>query len=147
MKISKNVFVAAVAAFVMSTVGCTKDVAENIAGTYDGTVTMSVRGETQGDPTEAKVIIASESENTVSITLPQMGEGRVSIPSFTVTGVAVAENGKVYNIEKENISVTVESLQITGSLTGNVKNGKLNMSYSLKPGAMPMNIDFTFAGK
>jgi hypothetical protein len=147
MKISKNVFVAAVAAFVMSTVGCTKDVAENIAGTYDGIVTMSVRGETQGDPTEAKVIIASESENTVSITLPQMGEGRVSIPSFTVTGVSVAKNGKVYNIEKENISATVESMQITGSLVGNVESGKLNMSYSLKPGAMPMNIDFTFAGK
>ena len=146
-KTVKTAMIAAMAALTLGLGACSKDYAKDIAATYEGTLTMSVGDNPVGDPTEAKVIVAAEAENTVSITLPQAGDGGMGMPSMTVEGISVSKNKKVYNLSKNDISVSLAGMEITGSLNGTVENDKLNLSYTLKPGSMPMSIDFTFSGK
>ena len=146
-KTVKTVMLAAVATLTLGFAACSKDYAKDIAATYEGTLVMSVGDNAIGDPADAKVIVAAESENTVSLTLPQVGDGGMGMPSMTVEGVSVSKNKKVYSLSKNEISASVAGMEITGTLGGTVENDKLNLSYTLKPGSMPMSIDFTFTGK
>lgn len=137
---------AVVAMLGLTMVGCSKDYADKVTGSYEGTMKMSVQS-TDYPSVDATVVIKSEDENLVSITIPAMGEGRMAMPELTIGGVSVSKDGKTYNLSKEEINITVEEIAWTGTLSGSVESEKLTLTTSLKPGAMPMSIDLTFTTK
>lgn len=116
--------------------------AQAVEGSYAGSVTMSVMGTDYGS-SEATVRITRLTDATVSIVLPEAGEGSMALPSITVTGAVVSTADDVtYTIAETAINQD----KYVGSLTGTVKNGKAEIDYSVTPGAMPMSINFEFSG-
>lgn len=120
----------------------TTAVAEAVAGSYEGTLIMWV-GDSR-DTTAATITVTKENAQSVSVALPAYGEGRMAIAAFTIEGVGVAQASNTYTLTKECYSVTPASTEYTGSLNGTVSGGKLQLNYTVKPGAMPMNINFEF---
>ena len=160
MKTSKILCVCTLAALTFITTSCKKDddnnkveskpVAQAIAKTYDGSVTMSVSGQEQGTY-NVSITIAADGENTAKITLPAAGSGMMALMECEVTGVNVTKDGDSYTLIKDNYSTTLTkddgtTITYTGSINGTVgADKKLAMTYSIKPGAMPMSIDFVFS--
>lgn len=140
----------ATAIIALSTVACSKEddtiaVSQMVAGEYVGNVTMNVAG-TSFDPTEGSVTLTKESESTVSIILPEAGTGKMTIPSITVNGVAVSTTDDVTYTLAETPYTQEDGMVIKGNVSGVVKNGNAQITYTAQPGAMPMSINFEFVG-
>ncbi|MDE7350027.1 MAG: calycin-like domain-containing protein, partial [Muribaculaceae bacterium] len=69
-----------------------------------------------------------------------------TIPSFTITGVDVKESADKYVISKDKYSETVNGVEYSGSIEGTITGGGAEISFTVKPGAMPMDISYTFNG-
>lgn len=146
MKTNKMLTLATFVALGLAAVSCGKDYSKDVEGNYDGTIVMAVSGATQGS-FDATVAVKSTADNEVSVTLPAMGEGRMGMPELAVNGVTVDKDGSTYTLKKGEFTITVGETPYVGSLEGTVKDGKLGFTCSVKPGAMPMNIDLTFSSK
>ena len=126
---------------------CTKEnkPAQSVAKTYVGTLSYGVSEMTD---VEASVELKAHGDDKIDIVLPQIGEGMMSIPEITLNGIAVSTtDNKVFAIAETEINQTVGTTNYVGTLGGYVDNGKLTLNYALKPGAMPMSINFTFVGE
>lgn len=136
--------------------GCKKENAEDedtgkstgyyVSGTYEGKLSMTVSGTDQGS-LDTAVTLIGEDGNKVSIALPAMGSGKMSIPAVTLTGIPLTTSDyRQFTIPSTEVAFTggESGTKYTGKLEGNVTGAKLYLKYSLKPGAMPMNIDFEF---
>lgn len=146
MRNVKSLLVMALSIVMFGFASCTKEnkPAQSIAKTYVGTLSYGVSEMTE---VEASVELKAESDDKISIVLPAIGEGMMSISAFTLSGIAVSTtDNKVFAIAETEISQTVGSTNYVGTLSGEVNNGQLTLNYALKPGAMPMNINFTFVG-
>ena len=157
MRLNK-LFVFAVALTALVATGCNKDeenesdntptpVAQAIAKSYDGIVSMTVGGTSGEAP--AQITIAVDGQNSAIVTLPAYGEGQMALMECAVKGVNVTKNGDNYTLTKENFEETLTkgdgtTIVYSGSINGTVSGGRLNMTYGIKPGAMPMTINFTF---
>ncbi|MDE6180408.1 MAG: calycin-like domain-containing protein [Phocaeicola sp.] len=148
----KNFFT--VMSVTLCTVACGDDKTENVvnpaqevAGTYNGVLSLSVSGNDQGT-SDSQVKISAEEGGTVQILLVGgAGEGTMSLPDITVPGIKVQTSDNVtYTFPESSIDVTVGSTKYTGSLHGAVKDEKADLVFILKPGAMPMAINAVFAG-
>lgn len=118
-----------------------------VRGEYDGTLSYSVAG-SQYPSTDAKVILKKDYGNTISITLPAVDGGMMSLPEVALSGVVISTTDNVnFKIEKTEINATVGTTNYAGTLSGNIKGSALTLEYSIKPGAMPINIDFVFTGE
>ena len=116
-----------------------------VAGKYEGTLSYGV-GEM--DDVEATVELKEQGGDKISIVLPSIGEGMMTIPEFTLTDITISTTDrKVFAIAETEISQTVGTTNYTGTLSGEVNNGVLTLNYAMKPGAMPMSINFTFVGE
>ncbi|KWW29710.1 MAG: hypothetical protein AUK63_1310 [bacterium P3] len=157
MKVTKLFLMAAVAALALATTGCTKDDDENtvaaqntalaVAGTYDGTLAMSVQGQEMGS-NDVQIVITAESANTVTVTLPEISFGHSPIPALAVSGVSIStSDAGSYRLAKDGFDLTVNNVNyVGGELTGTTDGGTLSMTYSVTPGAMPMSIECSFEG-
>ncbi len=147
MKNVKTLLMMALAIVMFGFASCTKETqkpAQSVAKTYVGTLSYGVGEMTD---VEASVELKGESDDKISIVLPAIGEGMMSIPEFTLSGIAVStSDNKVFTLAETEISQTVGTTNYVGTLTGEVNNGQLTLNYALKPGAMPMSINFTFVG-
>ena len=147
MRNVKTLLVMALSIVMFGFASCTKEnkPAQSIAKTYVGTLSYGVSEMTE---VEASVELKAESDDKISIVLPAIGEGMMSIPEITLNGIAVSTtDNKVFAIAETEINQTVGTTNYVGTLGGNVDNGKLTLNYALKPGAMPMSITFTFVGE
>ena len=121
--------------------------AEDVSGTYQGTLTMSVSGTQQGSY-DTTIVLQADNDEKVSILFPAIGEGRMSVPEFRVKGVQVNEvSDSKYTLSETAIEFTDDDVKWAGKVSGNVTGNKLHLDYSLQPGAMPMTIDFAFDTK
>ncbi len=146
----------AVAVAMFAFTGCKKDndsAGEDIAlgyyveGDYNGLVSYSVMGEMMNE-VESVVTLAKDVDNTISITLPSIGEGMLSIPEISLSEVVISTTDKVvFTIEETEINTTIETTNYVGTVKGVVDGDNLTLDYSIKPGAMPMSIDFAFTGE
>lgn len=127
--------------------GCSKSASESVVGTYEGTLAMTVAGQSLGEPVAAKVIVTEESDDVVKLTMPGMEGHGLTVPDFTVSGVSVAKADKVYTLSKKDFSVTVEGVTLNGTIDGTVADKKLTLAYSVQPGGMPMGIACVFTSK
>ena len=117
-----------------------------VADKYKGHLTMSVSGQEQGN-CDTSIVLSAQENNQVSITLPEIGSGNMSIPETTIENIVVSTTDyKVFTINEQEISFTnpTSGTKYTGTLSGSISESGLQLNYSLKPGAMPMSIVFTF---
>ena len=119
--------------------------AQEVAGTYNGTLSLSVSGNDQGT-SDSQVKITAEEGGTVQVLLVA-GEGMMSLPDIAIPGIKVHTSDNVtYILPESAVDVTVGSVKYTGSLQGTIKDEKADLIFTLKPGAMPMAITATFVG-
>ncbi len=147
MKSIKTFVMAALAIVMFGFASCNKEIkpAEEVAKIYVGTMTYGV---SEMSEVEASVELKAQGDDKISIVLPAIGEGMMSLPEITLNDIAVSTtDNKVFTIAETEINQTVGTTNYTGTLGGNVDNGKLTLNYALKPGAMPMSITFTFVGE
>lgn len=153
-----------VAAFLLmpAFVSCDKDdkddpvVADSILGTYEGSLSYSVMGYDPGDiegSYELKIIKDANDADEVTVIFPQCSftppipqASAFTIPALTVSDVDVTEKGKVYTISEDDFSIDVNGTTYTGKLSGTIKDKKADVEYTVRPGRMPMDINFTFTG-
>lgn len=142
-------------------VSCDKDDDEEITaipsevmGTWVGTLAAKVMNIDCEMPGIYEVTIQKESEDKdeVQVVIPETsfkypGSDRIStIPSFTITEVDVEKSGKGYVISKDKYSETVNGVEYSGSIQGTINRLSSEISFTIKPGVMPMDISYTFKG-
>lgn len=124
-----------------------------ISGNYSGTLDAKVMGTPCDMPGDYQVSIQKEpkEKDEVQVVLPQcsfsvgqMG-GSKTIPSLTIPEVNVKKSGAGYHISND-YKVTVDGVAYTGTISGDVKDKKADIFYTIQPGHMPMTISFTFNG-
>ena len=129
--------------------------AESVSGTYEGALTLSVMGNSQGD-VAMNVVVEPETASTVSVTLSGDPEatGGMTIKTIRLTGVSVsAEEGTTHTLSKSiggegyvaqdsGTSVNWKFSEITGTVTDNAAT----LHLVGQPGAMPMAITMDFTG-
>ncbi|MDR1200270.1 MAG: calycin-like domain-containing protein [Tannerellaceae bacterium] len=120
-----------------------------IAGVYEGSLDLSVSGQSVGTEDESKVTIKNLENEKVEVTLAAFStEGGMGFSDDIVINdveVAAVSDGS-YTVSA-TIDTTSGSTKVTGSMEGTIKEGKAAITFLLKPGAMPMFITATFASK
>ena len=130
-------------------------VAAAILGTYSGSLDYSVMGYEPGNiegEYELKIMKDPTDADDVTVVLPQctftppIGDTAFTIPSLTIDDVDVAEKGGKYSLSEDDFSVKVGDVTYTGRLTGTIEGKTVKAQYIVRPGRMPMDINFTFTG-
>lgn len=130
-------------------------VANQVAGLYSGTETMTVDGD--ADESEEIFEITKVTDTTVDLVLPSYGESMMTIPELPVKDIVLAEDGDIIAGSLKN-----------GSYTGTVKNSKgeektytvndfvllynetnktLILTFKMKYGNMPFVFEGLFVGQ
>lgn len=143
-------------------VSCNKDdddnpaLADSILGTYSGSLGYNVMGFDPGtiDGTyELKIMKDADDTDDVTVVIPQCSftppipnASAFTIPSLTVNDVDVIEKGGVYSISEDDFAIQIGDVSYTGKLSGTVEGRNIKVDYVVRPGKMPMDINFTFNG-
>ncbi|NDV82986.1 calycin-like domain-containing protein [Bacteroides sp. 51] len=123
-----------------------------IAGAYNGTLDMSVMGASQGSFDDSKVTIKAQEDGKVEVTLAKFGgDGAMAFTEDIVMKdieLTIKEDTYTLAGTVNTTSATASGkIDVTGTLSGTIKDGKANFLFKLKPGAMPMFLDMTFESK
>ena len=120
--------------------------AKEIAGTYTGSLDMTVMG-TASTYDNLTMKIEAVDDATVKVTLPACGEGMMALPALEVPAVKVpavkvsGSNG-AYAFSQEDyagtITVNGAEKKYTVTLQGTLKDKTLTVNYSVQYGKMPM---------
>lgn len=127
-----------------------------IIGTYTGSLDYSVAqyepGNIEGSY-ELKLMKDANDADDVTVVLPECSftppipqASTFTIPSLTIDDVDVTEKGGKYTISEDDFSVKVGEVAYTGKISGTVEGKNINVNYVVRPGRMPMDINFTFQG-
>lgn len=158
----KNVFLMAVLTLGMA--ACSNDEPENggsptdgktaaelIVGSYEGVLNQSVMNTPMGKQ-EMTLKVEAEEGGTVKLTFPfgeEFAEGVAeramgfSAP-VVISHIKVKEENGTYSLKLDDFSVMSGETNVTGSLTGTITEGKADITCSMKPGAMPMEVVCNF---
>ena len=122
--------------------------AQDIAGVYNGQLALSV-GNTALDPVEnSKVTIQHQEGGKAEVTLAGFGEGAMSFQDIVIKDVVVTKGGNDTYSLVGVVDAISGTTKVTGKVEGTViKGGKANITFTLKPGAMPMSIHAVFIGQ
>ena len=159
MKIKTILMMAVVA---LCLVACSNDddvmpVADSVVGTYNGTLDMTVAGNSAGS-SELSVVITKTSDAMVSIAIVNEEEsaGGMSISRVEIDDITVADTGNsTYTLSKvvpeEGFSATDtgsanQTVWTFKSFSGSVEGGTLDLNMVGQPGTMPMPITMVFTG-
>ena len=145
-------------AFVFGVCSCGSDddepevaVAAQVAGTYTGNEVVFVMGEESSNETKAYEFVKA-SDVSADMTVPEIGMGMMTIPSFSVKNIPLTKNGntvtgslasyasKVTNSSGDEKAYTVSNIAVVFS------ENNVAVTFSLKYGNMPMNMETTFTG-
>lgn len=130
---------------------------EAIKGTYSGTLGYSVMNYAPGDLPGAydlQIIPDSKEDTKVTVVLPECSftypgaqNGAHTIPQLVINDVEVKANGNVYSIEKDDFEIVLDGVKYPGSkLQGTIAGRDIKLEYTLRPGGMPMDLNFSFKG-
>lgn len=120
-----------------------------IAGTYTGTLDLSVGGNASGSVEEETVTIAYvEEDGTAAMTLKGFQAMESEMGDIEITGVNVTTTDySTYTVSGEvnaQTSFGAGNITVTGSVSGTIIDGAASITFKLKPGAMPMEITAAF---
>lgn len=115
--------------------------AKEIAGTYTGSLDMTVMG-TASTYDNLTMKIEAVDDATVKVTLPACGEGMMALPALEVPAVKASGSNGAYAFSQENyagtITVNGAEKKYTVTLHGTLKDKTLTVNYSVQYGKMPM---------
>jgi len=147
----------AAVAFVFSMSACSSSddepeapVANQVAGSYTGTEILTVMGEP--DESSETIEFTKATEVSVDVTLPQYGEGMMTVPALPVKGISLTKSGntitgkldkyegKIKNAKGEEKDYTVSKITVIFS------DKTVVMTYTLNYGNMPFAFEGQFTG-
>lgn len=127
-----------------------------IVGNYSGSLGYSVINYEPGNiegSYELKILKDTEDDDDVIVVIPQCSftppipnSSAFTIPALTITDVDVTKKGETYTISEDDFSIDINGTTYTGKLYGTIAGKDAKVEYTLRPGRMPMDINFTFTG-
>ena len=126
-------------------------VATQVAGSYTGNEVIMVMGEESSNGT-ATYEFAKASDITVDMTIPESGEGPMTIPKLVVKNIPLAKNGNSIAGKLASYTGTVttasgsEKAYTVSNVTLLMNDKTMVVTFSLKYGNMPMAMETTFTG-
>ena len=122
-------------------------VAVQVAGSYTGEEIMTVMGEPdQGTKT---FVFTKSSDTSVDMTIPEYGEGKMSLPALPVKNITLTQNGNTITGRLASYEGTVttsdgsEKAYTVSDITIIFNDNKVVVTFTQKYGNMP----FDFAGQ
>ena len=145
-------------AFVVSMSSCGSDdndepeapVANQVVGSYTGTEVLTVMGE--ADESTETFEFTKATDVSVDVTLPQYGEGMMTVPALPVKGITLTKSGntitgKLDKYEGTVISADGSEKAYTVSDVTVIFNDKTGvMTFTQKYGNMPFAFEGVFTG-
>lgn len=117
-----------------------------VTGTYKGNMELSVAGNVVANVEDAQFSIV-EQEGALLLNLKGFGMGQMQITDLNSIPVKLEKDGEGFKITG-TIDANSNGINIKGSLEGTVdKEGNTETTFTLKPGAMPMDVIAKFKGK
>lgn len=145
-------------AFVFGVSSCSDDddeqevaVASQVAGSYSGNEVIFVMGEESSNEAKAYEFVKA-SDATVDMTVPEIGMGMMTIPSFPVKNIPLTKNGNTVTGSLASFAGTVtntngdEKAYTVSNIAVIFSDKNVAVTYSLKYGNMPMSMETTFTG-
>lgn len=146
--------------FVPMLAACDKDdnddpaFTDAIKGSYTGSLDYSVVGYDPGTiPGDYDLIIANGKEtDEVAVSLPECtftppgSQRALTIPSITIDDVEVKVKNNVYTVDEDDYSISIDGVVYSGKILGTITGKNIVLDYVVRPGRMPMDINFKFKG-
>ena len=120
-----------------------------VCGKFVGVSSMKVHGQDAGSDSTSVATIAIQENGKFAVSLPAAAkEGRgMDLPSITLSDIELAGDANVFTFANDSLGVQAGGMNIIiKDLKGTVKNNVMSLSYTFKPGAMPMYINTTYTG-
>lgn len=145
-------------AFVVSMSSCSSSsddepeapVANQVAGFYTGTETLTVMGE--ADESSETIEFTKATDVSVDVTLPQYGEGMMTVPALPVKGISLTKSGNTITGKLAKYEGTVKNAQgedkayTVSDVTVIFDDKTVVMTYTLNYGNMPFAFEGQFTG-
>ena len=145
-------------AFVMSMSSCSSSnddapetpVANQVAGSYTGKEVMTVSGE--ADENTETFEFTKATDVSVDVTLPEYGEGMMTVPAMPVKGISLTKSGNTITGKQPKYEGTVKnakgdekSYTVTDFVV--IFNDKtVVLTFKMKYGNMPFDFEGQFTG-
>lgn len=129
-----------------------KSMAEKVAGTYVGTISVTQEdGTAVGAPLkDQKIYIVATGEYIVTLELKDFKFGQVPVGDLKVTGVVVTEEGKVIGTANQVPimgGIIKADLKVSGTLKDDKADLLIVVNAPLSEGGTPIIMNVTFKGK
>ena len=148
----------AVLALSMSFAACGSDddepevaVAAQVAGSYTGNEIFVVDNEESSNETKTYVF-AKATDTAVDLTIPEVGMGMMTIPSFSVKGITLSTDGSTIKGKLASYEGTVKGADgadkafTVSNLTALFSGNMVVVTFSMKYGRMPFSFIESFTG-
>ena len=125
--------------------------AAQVAGSYTGNEVIMVMGDESSNDTKTYEF-AKTSDVTLDMTVPEVGMGMMTIPSFSVKNIPLAQNGNTITGKVASYAGTVknadgaEKAYTVSDVTVMFSDRTAVVKFTLKYGNMPMGMETTFTG-
>ena len=126
-------------------------VATQVAGSYSGNEIFVVDAEESSNETKTYTF-AKASDVSVDLTIPEVGMGMMTIPSFQVKGIALSKDGNTIKGKLASFEGTVKGADgsdkayAVTDVTALFNDKTVVVTYSLKYGKMPFPFTASFTG-
>ena len=121
-------------------------VATQVAGSYTGTEVLTVSGE--ADESTETFVFTKATDVSVDVTLPEYGEGMMTIPALPVKGVMLTKSGNTISGKLDKYEGTTEAgkAYTISNIVVLFSDNTVVMTFKMKYGNMPFDFDGQFTG-
>ena len=121
-------------------------VATQVAGSYTGTEILTVSGE--ADESTETFVFTKATDVSVDVTLPEYGEGMMTIPALPVKGVMLTKSGNTISGKLDKYEGTTEAgkAYTISNIVVLFSDNTVVMTFKMKYGNMPFDFDGQFTG-
>jgi len=154
MKIKSMMMTMAAVALVFGVSSCGSDdadvpeapVATQVAGPYTGTETLTVMGEP--DESTETFEFTKATDVSVDVTLPEYGEGMMTIPALPVKGIMLTKSGNTISgkLDKYEGTTETEKAYTISDIVVLFSDNTVVMTFKMKYGNMPFDFEGQFTG-
>lgn len=117
-----------------------------VTGTYNGNMELSVAGNVVANVEEAQFSIVDK-DGSLLLNLKGFGMGQMQIADLNSIPVKLEKEEESFKITG-TIDTESNGIKISGNLAGTIaKDGNTETTFTLRPGAMPMDVVAKFKGK
>ena len=140
-------------AFAVSMSSCGSDddepvvaVADQVVGSYTGTEVLTVMGE--ADESTETIEFTKATDVSVDVTLPQYGEGMMTVPALPVKGIMLTKSGSTINGKLDKYEGTTEAgkAYTVSDIVVLFSDKTVVMTFKMKYGNMPFDFEGQFTG-